>query len=354
MYFDAPPNSAGANIQSMGSRFARFIKAFASFVYDYVASSFNDGFTSSKSSYSLMRSCYSLSRGKSPQILSSLPRLLHPSKSRISVNTGVIVQSLKKHGNHKIDNPSVRVQLLCQSLRNELSAHPIYEVLQNFEHGPEYASIYSALVDSSRASARLDFYRRDVVGSISAWEIISELKMVDIADLYLGCDPILTSIDSWYVVPFKGDVESAAIYSAAAQTYHYDMDWIKFVKFFVNLTDVDESHGPFEYISDSHKVKNKSYYKDGRFENLLDQSLVIKATGPTGSMLIADTSGIHRDGRATSGFRHVLQVEFAISSFGAKFQYDSVYRECSRSVPWSKLPAEMVRRKRMLQLFRGA
>jgi hypothetical protein len=197
-------------------------------------------------------------------------------------------------------------------------------------------------------------HRREVAGSIYAWQIISELKMADIADLYLGCDPILTSIDSWFVVPLKEGGESAPIYSAAAQTFHYDMDWVKFIKFFVNLTDVGDCHGPFEFISDSHKAKNKGYYKDGRFESLLDQSALIKATGPTGSVLIADTSGIHRDGRATSGFRQVLQVEFAVSSFGAKFQYDSVYRECGQSVPWEILPAEMTRRKRMLRLFRGA
>ena len=338
----------------MRTRLAIIIRAFPAFIYDYVASSLNDCFTSGEGSYSLMRKFYSLSRGKSSQALSWLPRLLHPSKSRDTASISLVVQSLKSHGFHKIDEPSGRVQALCERLRSELSAYPIYEVTQNFETGLKYATIHSALVDSSRTSVRLNFHRKDVVGSIYAWKIISELKMVDIADLYLGCDPVLTSIDSWYVVPIQGDGEQDVIYSAAAQTFHYDMDWIKFVKFFVNLTDVDESHGPFEFVSDSHKVKSKGYYKDGRFESLLDQSVLIKATGPTGSVLMADTSGIHRDGRATSGFRQVLQVEFAVSSFGAKFQYDSIYRECGQSVPWGNLPDEINRRKRMLRLFRGA
>ena len=45
------------------------------------------------------------------------------------------------------------------------------------------------------------------------------------------------------------------------------------------------------------------------------------ATGEIGSMFIADTSGLHRDGRAISNYRQVLQVEFAISTFGLNNQY---------------------------------
>jgi hypothetical protein len=338
----------------MGIRLARGIRAFAMFVYDYAASSLSDGFTSSHVSYFLMRRLYSLSRGKSSQVLACLPRLLHPSKSRPSTSSSFAVQSLKTHGFHKTNYPSSLVQSLCERLRIELSAYPVYEVLHNFSTGSEYPSIHLALADPSRNSVRLNHHRKDVSSSLCAWEIIKELQMIDIADLYLGCDPILTSIDSWYVVPIKENGDSVAIYSAAAQTFHYDMDWIKFVKFFVNLTDVDEAHGPFEFISNSHKIKSKSCYKDGRFESLLDQSGLIKATGPTGSVFVADTSGIHRDGRAISGFRQVLQVEFAVSSFGAKFQYDNIYQECSHSVPWGNLPAEMTRRKRMLRLFCGS
>jgi len=71
-------------------------------------------------------------------------------------------------------------------------------------------------------------------------------------------------------------------------------------------------------------------------------------------MFIADTQGIHRDGHATSSFRQVLLVEFAISSFGAKFANNSDYRECSQTVPLENLPAEMTSRSRLLRLFRGA
>lgn len=131
------------------------------------------------------------------------------------------------------------------------------------------------------------------------------------------------------------------------------MDWIKFIKFFVNLTDVDDSHGPFEFVAGSHRVKNNGYFRDGRFEKFLEPSVLIKATGQQGSVFIADTSGIHRDGRAINGYRHVLQVEFAVSSFGAKFQYEKIYRECGISSPWDRLPSDLAQRKRLLALFQG-
>jgi len=111
------------------------------------------------------------------------------------------------------------------------------------------------------------------------------------------------------------------------------MDWIKFLKIFINLTPAPMDSGPFEYIPFSHKKKNKGYFKDGRFERLLDPgSDVAYAKGNAGSCFFADTSGIHRDGRASSANRHVLQIEFAVSSFGSKFQYDEIYEQCLEAV----------------------
>lgn len=321
------------------------------FIHDYLASALNDSHTVRKSSYFLMRRCYSLSKGKSAKLLSIIPQLIHPAKPISSIKISSAVLSLHNQGFYKLENPSDTVQALCKNLRYELSSYPIQECLHGFKEGLVYSSIDAALKDKSRSGARLNHQRDHVSSCLCAWQLIEVLNLPEIASKYLKCTPIITSLDSWYVVPIEANSESSSLYSAAAQTYHYDMDWIKFIKFFINLTDVEEFHGPFEFVLGSHRRKNKNYFKDGRFEDLYGNPIVIKATGRAGSMLAADTSGIHRDGRAMIGFRQVLQVEFAVSSFGAKFQYSSSFRSCNQSIPYESLPCKL-KKGRLLSLFK--
>jgi hypothetical protein len=330
------------------------IKDWALFIYDYLATSLNDSHTSRKRTYQLMRLCYSLSQGKSANLLSIIPQLIHPARPSSSASISSAVLSLNNYGFYKLEKPSSQVQALCKNLKHELSSFTIHEVLQGFKEGAVYSSIDAALKDKSRIGARLNHQRNDVSSCLFAWQLIEVLNLPDIASHYLKCRPVITSLDSWYVAPIDNSLQAASLYSAAAQTYHYDMDWIKFLKFFVNLTEVKEYHGPFEFILGSHKKKDKRYFKDGRFEELYGESAIIKATGPAGSMLAADTSGIHRDGRAIAGFRQVLQVEFAVSSFGAKFQYDDLFRKCHKSIPWDRLPSKIAKQGRLLRLFREA
>jgi hypothetical protein len=323
------------------------------FIYDYLEASINDSHTSRERSYQLMRLCYSLSKGKSANFLSIIPQLIHPAKPFSSIEISSAVHSLKNYGFYKLDNPTTTIQDLCFNLKHELSSFPIIEILQGFKEGAIYPGIEAALKDKARCGARLNHERNHVSSCLSAWQLIEVLKMPEIASQYLKCSPVITSVDSWYVAPISNTSQASSIYSAAAQTYHYDMDWIKFLKFFVNLTEVEDVHGPFEFAQGTHKSKDTRYFKDGRFEELYGVSTVVKATGPAGLMLAADTSGIHRDGRAIAGFRQVLQVEFAVSSFGAKFQYDDLFRKCRNSIPWNRLPTNIAKQRRLLALFRG-
>lgn len=278
------------------AKIVKLVKNWSVFILDYLASALNDSHTVRESSYLLMRRCYSLSQGKSAKLLSIIPQLIHPPKPISSIKISSAVLSLYNQGFYKLENPSDTVQLLCYNLKHELSLYPIQECLHGFKEGAIYSSIDEALKDKSRSGARLNHQRNHVSSCLYAWQLISVLNLPEIASQYLKCIPIITSLDSWYVVPIETNSDSSRIYSAAAQTYHYDMDWIKFIKFFINLTDVEEFHGPFEFVLGSHRRKNKNYFKDGRFEDLYGHSTVIKATGPAGSMLAADTSGIHRDG----------------------------------------------------------
>ncbi|MBI4523176.1 MAG: phytanoyl-CoA dioxygenase family protein [Deltaproteobacteria bacterium] len=163
------------------------------------------------------------------------------------------------------------------------------------------------------------FDAQKVMETSSGQKIVSEPYLHRMAQDYLRCRPVVDLVAMWW--------STAALKKAsseAAQLYHFDMDWIKFVKFFVYLTDVTEDTGPHCYVAGSHVRKPKALLRDGRF---LDEEIkphypqenFIKITGPKGTMFVADTRGFHKGLPPLSGSRLIFQVEFAVSLFGANY-----------------------------------
>lgn len=72
------------------------------------------------------------------------------------------------------------------------------------------------------------------------------------------------------------------------------------LKFILYLNDVDESNGPFKYITGSHGVLSKIFTSllrlkiVSRFSSVPSRESIITYTGKAGTLIIADTSGIHR------------------------------------------------------------
>lgn len=101
------------------------------------------------------------------------------------------------------------------------------------------------------------------------------------------------------------------------------------------LTDVDENNGPFQYIPGSQKKLNviKSYlyklFKPGQFrftESEIDKyteftkSEVLDLVAPAGTLLFADTKGIHRGKPIISGRRYVLFCYYWDGKIPSHFQ----------------------------------
>lgn len=110
--------------------------------------------------------------------------------------------------------------------------------------------------------------------------------------------------------------------SEAAQLYHFDMDRIKFLKFFIYLTDVTPSTGPHCFVAGSHRRKPAALLRDGRFqdhelERHYAPERFVEITGPKGTVLAADTRGFHKGKPLETGSRLIFQVEFAVNMFGA-------------------------------------
>ena len=68
----------------------------------------------------------------------------------------------------------------------------------------------------------------------------------NLAAEYFGAVPVFTGVTAWWTSADESAKREQL--SEAAQLYHFDYDWRVFLKFFVYLTDVWETNGPFTYV----------------------------------------------------------------------------------------------------------
>ena len=113
--------------------------------------------------------------------------------------------------------------------------------------------------------------------------------------------------------------------SEAAQMFHFDLDRIKWLKFFIYLTDVNINSGPHVYVSGTHKPFSKPYkfmlrgYKrilDEEINNSYEQSRINTICGDKGTIIIGDTSCYHKGLPPLNGNRLIFEFELSNSSFG--------------------------------------
>jgi hypothetical protein len=141
-------------------------------------------------------------------------------------------------------------------------------------------------------------------------------RLVDIASSYLELWPKLEYVDLWYSLPVGEDAERKA-----SQIWHRDFNDSHLLKAFLYLSDVDERSGPFEYVPGSQpggshagihpwapmgvgRVSDKELAK---FVSLED---VRTFTAPRGTLILCNTSGLHRGGFAESVPRVLAAVTF--------------------------------------------
>ena len=130
-------------------------------------------------------------------------------------------------------------------------------------------------------------------------------RLLDIANSYLRMWAKLSYVDMWYTAPQPAGAERAA-----SQLWHRDFDDKHLLKAFLYLVDVDASAGPFEYVGGSqpggrhNETRQWAPMRTGRFtEEEVNKHVPTDAiqtfTAPRGTVILCNTSGLHRGGFAT-------------------------------------------------------
>lgn len=185
--------------------------------------------------------------------------------------------------------------------------------------GIQYTTETAPVAQFLGQTARCEFPTDAILSQNDIEALALDPLFLNIAQEYLGIKPILNTLNMWWSFPVK---ENAKFAAGAAQQYHFDMDQLKWLKFFFYLTDVDSATGPHCYVRGTHKRLPAKFRKRGRFSDddvhAYYGADVVELTAPKGTVMAVDTRGLHKGKSLERGERLILQFQFSNSLFGAK------------------------------------
>jgi ectoine hydroxylase-related dioxygenase (phytanoyl-CoA dioxygenase family) len=139
-------------------------------------------------------------------------------------------------------------------------------------------------------------------------------KVLAVVSDYVGMWPRLYQYILWETKIMEPGQKG--VYS---QMWHRDFADKKLINLFVYLNDVDEGAGPFMYIPETqmggkyHDVfkqkipPDRTYPPEGRVEEYF-KGKILACTAPKGTMIFADTAGLHKGGYSTERPRLMLKI----------------------------------------------
>jgi ectoine hydroxylase-related dioxygenase (phytanoyl-CoA dioxygenase family) len=169
-------------------------------------------------------------------------------------------------------------------------------------------------------AVRYDFDTGDVLNCADVQSIMVNPGVLSVAQSYLNSTPIADVVSMWWHTAFSDQPDEEA-----AQFFHFDMDRIKWLKFFIYLTDVGPDNGPHCFVRGSHLTKgipaallSKGYARLSNEEvsRHYRQDQIVQFVAPRGTVLAEDTRGLHKGLEVRGGDRLMLQIQFSNSLFG--------------------------------------
>ena len=172
-------------------------------------------------------------------------------------------------------------------------------------------------------AVRYDFRMQDVIDNPDVQQLMADRSILAVAQSYLRCKPIVDVMTMWWHTAYSKEPDKEA-----AQFWHFDMDRIKWLKFFIYLTDVGPDNGPHSFVEGSHRrhgipdallVKGYSRLTDEEVEACYPRERFSEFTAPRGTVIAEDTRGLHKGKHVARGDRLVLQLQFSNSLFGGYY-----------------------------------
>ncbi len=183
--------------------------------------------------------------------------------------------------------------------------------------------VRTALFDGTDPVAvRYDYDPVALLDNEDIQTLLADGSLLGLAQEYLRSEPVADVLSMWWHTNHHTQPDSHA-----AQFYHFDMDRIKWLKVFIYLTDVGPENGAHSYVAGSHgggipwSMRRKGYVRltDDEVTAEYGSERCLHLTAPRGSIIVEDTSGLHKGNTVQGAPRLILQLQFSNSLFGGYY-----------------------------------
>lgn len=285
-----------------------------------------------REAFRAMRDLYCVTNGRSNDVMGAMSGWLHPPPS-MSEASGVlgtasradvarVADNIRLKGYHVFDRrlpDSFQSALVAFAL--SAPASPLVNRATDGLNDFRFEYLPAQTYDRHHViSAKYVLDAQRVAEQPEVQALLMDASLLGVAGAYLRAEPIHDDMTMWWSTAHLQGKAS----SAAAQHFHFDMDRVKFLKFFFYLTDVTPETGPHCFVAGSHRRKPRTLLRDSRISDeemrkYYSEDEIIEITGPSGTIIAADTRGFHKGKPLLSGDRLILEFEFATSLFGADY-----------------------------------
>ena len=226
-----------------------------------------------------------------------------------------VISELNGDGFHVLEN---RIsEGLCDDIAKKLESVP-YRI-RGFKK--KLYGINESNISKYRANAIWAINQNDIYKIPEVQKIAFDENLLNIIGGFLGSDPILCSTTSWWS---KSHSSHRSNLSGNAQLFHQDVDYLKFIKVFIYLNDIEEKNGPHQYVKGSAKTaedklgeeyRTSSRVEDDRVKEIFGEENIKTFTGKKGTIIIEDTLGLHKGTSVKEGSRLLVQLVYTNSLY---------------------------------------
>lgn len=196
----------------------------------------------------------------------------------------------------------------CQAMSDEISA----------QAGPIRFARYDR---QNPVAAKYALTEDDTTDIAEVQQLIADPSLIAVAQNYLKAKPIFSGISLWWSPSVK-EIPDAD----AAQEFHWDMERIRWLRYFIYLTDVSAENGPHCFIEGTHRtgaiprdLLDRGYvrHSDETILGTYGEKAYHEFVGRRGTIIAEDSRGFHKGALPRRGDRLLLAFELSSSTFGA-------------------------------------
>lgn len=203
--------------------------------------------------------------------------------------------------------------------------------------------------------------QQDILSIEEVQKIAFDENLLNLVGSFLGSEPILCQTNCWWSV---ANSTHRSNLSTNAQLFHQDTEYLKFVKVFIYLTDVNDDNGPHQYVQGTSKIaqsilgedyKPSNRVEDNKVAEIFGVDNILTFTGKRGrnfgkpgklgpsenryewwnlsNVIIEDTFGLHKGTPVVEGSRLLLQLEYCNSLYfhsGYSFGFENLEPEVEK------------------------